>query len=315
MVEQATTLTAQIERAAGDDGSPINLETGEFPLVLATQGETADGHILNIAGVSAADRIPLQIDHSNSALRTLGSITNIRKSRRGALPILRATGRIEMEGDGEQAAIRRDIANMIARGHLSAISVRARGEKITARTDLPTGHPAHVSNGERNLTKRLGFLFEKSTIQEGSIVALGADKRAIIGRSLSEPVSEFWNDFLAEVDETSEEQSTTDLERDDTPKLIESEAIDFAQVTDVRSLETLLRDGGASRSEAKRIIALCKTEGESSPRDVERPVQVTPTFDVRDVRRTIGDELAGLKDEIARECSQMLSDALGRVNQ
>ena len=66
--DQTQTLIATIERTNGE--SPIDLETGEFPLVLATQGESADGHILNIAGASAPGRIPLQVDHSNSALGT-----------------------------------------------------------------------------------------------------------------------------------------------------------------------------------------------------------------------------------------------------
>ncbi|MGH9894525.1 MAG: hypothetical protein ACREA0_21600, partial [bacterium] len=75
-MNDTTTLTATIERGA------INAETGEFPLILASQGESEDGHILNIAGATAAERIPLQIDHSNSALRTLGSITSIRASHK-----------------------------------------------------------------------------------------------------------------------------------------------------------------------------------------------------------------------------------------
>jgi hypothetical protein len=298
MPEQHT-LTATIERAFGD-GSPINLESGEFPLTLATQGETGDGNILDIAGVSSAERVPLQIDHSNSALRTLGSITEIRPSRRGSMPVLKGIGHIELDGEGEQAAIRRDVANMIAKGHLTAVSVRASGEKVTDRTDLPTTHPAHVGSGEKNLAKRFGRFFERSTVLEGSIVALGADKRAIIGRSLDAPVSEFWTGFLTDIED--EPEATEEVERD---------AHDFSQVTDIRSLERLLRDVGASQNESKRIIALCKSE--SPPRDAERNRKPEQTFSVREVQTMVSDELAGLKVEIARECSELLTSTLGKI--
>jgi hypothetical protein len=41
---------ADIERAV--DG--IDLETGSFPMILATQGEAVDGNILNIRGFGAS---------------------------------------------------------------------------------------------------------------------------------------------------------------------------------------------------------------------------------------------------------------------
>jgi hypothetical protein len=98
--------------------------------------------------------------------------------------VLRAIGPIELEGEGAHAAIRRDIARMIAKGHLSAISIRAQGEKLTPRKDLPKDHPAAARENEPNLAKRFGLFFERFTPLEGSIVALGADRAAIIGRSL-----------------------------------------------------------------------------------------------------------------------------------
>jgi hypothetical protein len=218
------------------------------------------------------------------------------------MPVLKAIGRIELDGEGEQAAIRRDVANMIAKGHLTAVSVRASGEKVIERTDLPTTHPAHVSSGEKSLAKRFGRFFERSTLQEGSIVALGADKRAIIGRSLEAPVSEFWTGFLTEVED--EPEITEEVERD---------ARDFSQVTDVRSLEGLLRDVGASRSEAKRMIALCKSESESPPRDAERSRKPEQAISVREVQTMVSEELAGLKAEITRECSDLLRSTLGVI--
>jgi len=89
---------------------------------------------------------------------------------------------------------------------------------------------------------------------------------------------------------------------------------DVSQVQDIRSLERFLRDVGASRSEAKRIIALCKPEP-SPRRDVERHLPSEPSEEafVRDVRALMRNEFADLKDEIFRECRDLLSHALGRV--
>jgi hypothetical protein len=303
MPEPSTTeslqLTASIERAEQEPGSPINLETGEFPLTLATQGESADGHILHIAGARFAERLPLQIDHANSALGTLGSIYSIRATLRGKLPVLRGVGRIELAGEGDQATIRRDLALMIARGHVRSVSVRARGEKVIPRAELPTGHFAYIRPEDRSV-KRFGMFFETSSIEEGSIVAFGADKRAIIGRSLEAPVSEFWNSFLGDI----QTEATSPEEKP--PR-------DFSQVLDVRSLESFLRDAGASRSEAKRIIALCRSEG--PPREAEgNRTTPEPMLCVRDVQQLISDELVGLRAEIFRECSDLLRSALGKIH-
>jgi hypothetical protein len=147
--------------------------------------------------------------------------------------VLRAVGRIELEGEGAQAEIRRDIALMISRGHLNAVSVRAQGDKAIPRQDLPKG----------------------------------------------EPCSE------------------------------------VSEITDLRSLEGFLRDAGASRSEAKRVISLLKSDEEPEtkqdpPRDVERKESETW---VRDVQTLIRSEFTELKNEIYRECQQLLNHALGRV--
>jgi hypothetical protein len=301
---------ADIERAV----DAIDLETGSFPMILATQGEAADGSILSIRGAAEVERIPLQLNHQNSPAQTLGSISQIRPGTKQGLPILRAIGRIELEGEGAQAEIRRDIALMIAKGHLSAVSIRAHGEKVTPRRDLPKDHPAGIRDDEPNLAKRFGLFFERFTPLEGSIVALGADREAIIGRSRETEgdVRDFWSEVARQLPEDPE---TKDPE---TPPQETEEATalpDVSQVQDIRTLERFLRDVGASRSEAKRIIALCKSAEPRPPRDVERHEPSEPTEEafVRDVRALLRHEFAGLKDEIFRECRDLLSHALGRV--
>jgi hypothetical protein len=202
---------------------------------------------------------------------------------------------------------------MISKGHVHSVSVRAHGEKVTPRKDLPRDHPAAVRGDEPNLAKRFGLFFERFTPLEGSIVALGADREAIIGRSLETEgdVRDFWTDLARELpDKPSNPPESIPPETEEAIPLPE-----VSQVQDIRSLERFLRDVGASRSEAKRIIALCKPLEPRPPRDVERHEPREPTEEtfVRDVRALMRSEFGDLKDEIYRECRDLLSHALGRV--
>ena len=141
---------------------------------------------------------------------------------------------------------------------------------------------------------RFGLYFEKFHVLEGSLVAVGADKRAIINRLLAAPVSEFWTDFLGELEEEPEKP------------------YDFSQVQDVRALEQFLRDVGASISEAKRLISLCRSD--APPRDAEsHPPKAIQTFAVRDVQELLRAEFGGLRTEILTECSALLRRALGKI--
>ena len=48
----------ELTRAASMERGGINLETGEFPMILATEGEAMDGHILSIKGMELPERMP-----------------------------------------------------------------------------------------------------------------------------------------------------------------------------------------------------------------------------------------------------------------
>jgi len=188
-------LTARIE------SGPIDAKTGEFPMVLATDGEASDGDILSIEGGELPERAPLQNAHINEAMSTLGSITSFRRDLKSSPKKLRAKGRIEMEGDGSQAEIRRDIAHMIARGHISGVSVRWEPIKYTRRSDLPKGHYARVEDDEPNPLKRYGVFFEKWRVQEGSIAPVQADPQSMIGRAeeTDGDVAEFWRSAAEDI--------------------------------------------------------------------------------------------------------------------
>lgn len=183
----------QFSRIAEIERGKIDLTTGRFPMVLATDGEASDGHILSIDGGQVPARMPLLISHEADPRSTAGSVIEPARAR----GVLRAVGEIEMGGDGPLAEIRRDMAHMIAEGHLRAVSLRWDPIEWQERSALPKDHPAHVADTAKG-AKRWGLHFSKWRALEGSIVAIGADQNALIGRSqeTSGPVSAFWRSLV-----------------------------------------------------------------------------------------------------------------------
>jgi hypothetical protein len=185
--------TLEIERAA------VNAETGEFPATLFTDGEASDGHILNVAGGSSPARIPLFANHYADPTFTLGSLRAPVKDEHR----IRYTGQIELGApDGAMTDVRRDVLFMIGAGHLNALSGRwdAEPKDVVYRTELPKTHPAYVDPSvEVNPRKKYGLYFKKWRALEGSIVGLGADPKALIGRALEAATPDaarlFWRDF------------------------------------------------------------------------------------------------------------------------
>jgi hypothetical protein len=184
----------RFERITTFERGAIDLKTGEFPMTLASEGEASDGDILSIRGGIIPNRMPLLQSHINDPSKALGSVLNPRKVLREAVPVLKATGKIELEGDTPLAEIRRDVAMMIDKGHINGASLRWEAIKFTRRVNLPKDHPAHVTEDEQDPRKRYGVLFERWQAQEGSVVAVGSDPKALIGRSdeTQGAVREFW---------------------------------------------------------------------------------------------------------------------------
>jgi hypothetical protein len=185
--------TARIE-GVGEDGT--------FHMTLATEGEASDGHILSIKGGQIPERMPLLTSHWNDPLGQLGSITNPQKMLKDSPPRLRAIGQIEM--NGPKSDVRRDLAYMIAKGHVNAVSVRwdeIPGKSIR-RVNLPSDHPYYVDS-EATGPERWGMFFEEWIAREGSIVALGADMGAVIGRAdeTEGEVQEFWRAMAQDAEE------------------------------------------------------------------------------------------------------------------
>ena len=271
-------------------------------MILATESEASDGHLLNLRGATAPDKMPLQISHANSPLQTLGSITQISVEAKRGLRVLRALGEIEMGGEGPQAEIRRDLAYMISEGHINSVSLRAEGTKVIPRRELPKNHRAYVEPTETDMLKRYGLFFEEFTALEGSIVALGADKNAIVGRSreTTGAVQEFWESLIPGEDDPEEEP--------------ESEPLDTSGIQDVRSLERLLGEmPGVSRKEAKRLASI-KTETSQPSRDAkEEPPKDTLKLTTEEIRELVRGEFDNTIADIRHEISDILNDALGKV--
>ena len=294
-----------LERTLEIERGSIDLKTGQFPMVLASESEASDGHILNLRGASVPEKMPLQVSHANSPLQTLGSITQISMGTKKGLHVLRAVGEIEMGGEGPQAEIRRDLAYMISEGHINSVSLRAEGTKVIPRRELPKNHRAYVEPAETDMLKRYGLFFEEFTALEGSIVALGADKNAIVGRSreTTGAVQEFWRGLVENEESEGNEKEQPEVQ-----------SLDTSDIQDIRSLERLLGEmPGVSRKEARRLASI-KTETSQPSRDAkEEPKQDTLELTMEEIRKLVRGEFDNTIADIRHEVSDILNDALGKV--
>jgi hypothetical protein len=188
---------ATIDRASVKRGS----ETFDFRMVLATEGEASDGHVLSIRGGRVPDRMPLLSAHWADPEATLGSVVEPRKDLEAKPAALRALGQIELTGEGSRVDQRRDVALMIERGHLGAVSIRWEAIKAIPRRNLPSDHPAFVPDEEKDVRKRFGIYFEEWRALEGSVVPIGADPKALIQRSqeTTGALADFWRSLAGDV--------------------------------------------------------------------------------------------------------------------
>jgi hypothetical protein len=142
------------------------------------------------------------LSHWNDPSATVGSVVAPRKHLKDSPPRLTATGQIEMGGEGMPAEVRRDLAHMINEGHINAMSIRwdeVPGKSVR-RINLPSDHAYFVDAEADQTAARWGYFFEEWRAMEGSIVALGADPGALIGRARETEgqVSEFWRAMAAD---------------------------------------------------------------------------------------------------------------------
>lgn len=183
----------------------VDRDSGSFGMTLATEGEASDGHILSVEGAVIPERIPMQLSHWNEPEKTVGSVTRMRRHLNEEPKRLSALGIMELDGDGAGVELRRDLMHMIARGHVGAVSVRwdFDWKDVTPRSKLPNDHPHYVNaDRETDARKRSGLFFKRWRPTEGSIVAVGADPKALIGRAreTSGKISDFWAEMARDAE-------------------------------------------------------------------------------------------------------------------
>ncbi len=193
-------------------------EDGVIEGTLATNGESDDGHIIDISGMRAEAGAPLLFGHDDrSGTRNLGSWLGFHragpsKMRKLGDQELRGTAVIETSaGDGANLAFRRDIAAMVAEGHIRSFSARGRpdeSELPVQRTSLPQSHPAYVDSRKADSAQRWGLYFPRSVLAEGSVVTLGADPAAVMRHLEALDDIERMRPWLLELDLTPEQGLT-----------------------------------------------------------------------------------------------------------
>ena len=256
----------------------IDTDTGEFDLVLATEGEASDGHVISIRGLDFADTIPLQMDHSRSVLANLGTVSRMRRDRVDGVAALRGVGQIRLTGDGEGLEARRDLVDAISSGHVRGTSLTWDSIKQVERRELPKGHAANVTASESSFRKKYGIFFEQSRAIEQSIVGIPADREALIGRSgsaTSEISRSMWDGMI---------------ERIHDPATVRTSEIISALERTVEQLEATSREAGDDPSD--------ETPDESL--SVTQALEATITRIERGGRATSADLREGLDDVFER---------------
>ena len=189
-----------MERAFLLQRGVIDLDTGRFPVTLFTNGEASDGHIIDVRGLTVPERVPMFVNHDADPTRRMGGLVEgkkVGKSTRLGGASLKMVGVLDVDGDSAAADIRRDVAQGIAVGDITAMS--GRWDPIgdpTPRATLPKSHYAYsnVSGGFHT-----PMFFSEATVLEGSIVGVGADAAALIGRAQDIGRPQHVRDFYAEI--------------------------------------------------------------------------------------------------------------------
>ena len=270
-------MTERISRECRID-TRIDTDTGEFDLVLATEGEASDGHVISIRGLDFADTIPLQMDHSRSVLANLGTVSRMRRDRVDGVAALRGVGQIRLTGDGEGLEARRDLVDAISSGHVRGTSLTWDSIKQVERRELPKGHAANVTASESSFRKKYGIFFEQSRAIEQSIVGIPADREALIGRSgsaTSEISRSMWDGMI---------------ERIHDPATVRTSEIISALERTVEQLEATSREAGDDPSD----------ETPDETLSVNQALEATITRIERGGRATSADLREGLDDVFER---------------
>ena len=178
---------------------------------------------------------------------------------------------------------------MIRSGHVTGVSVRWEPLRFTRAGPLPKEHYAHVKEDDADYRKRAGFFHENWRVLEGSVVAIQADKAAMIGRAEETEgiVSDFWRamaedakdreaiearmDELPLVPSSAEVTTESEPPSDSTP--VEAPAEDPSRADTDKLLKLLAAVLETNSSLQDRIAALEQSRVEGAPAPPVKTVQ------------------------------------------
>ena len=321
--------TSTIERK---DGKPVS-KTGQVSGILATSGEASDGHILNVNGGKLKRGSPLLFNH-DALDGNLGSWVDFEASE----DVVRGTAQIELDGIGEKAAWRNDVAFMVDQGHIPGFSIRWKETKApTRRVDLAKDHPAYVDpERETDFAKLYGLYFDRWQMLEGSIVTLPSDQGALIGRMRDSkaPARSHWTrvlDRMAGVDvlNREDEPEPEEIQRlFDSLNQFEVTELEPVQLEDGRTFflpdelaEKLSTRERTTLPETEELIESLEVEDESEalkPDEETNLVTASEDTGVSDIARDdlfdlLREEFVPVYKEIRKEWRELLYQIVGKV--
>lgn len=309
----------------------IDLETGEFPLTLFTNGEASDGHIIHIRGLEVDDQLPMFVNHWADPTERMGGLREphkVGKTNTLGGASLKMKGVIDMQGESLAADVRRDVAQGISVGDITGMSGRWDPIEATPRNALKESHYAY-SKIEGGWDTPMFFV--KAKVLEGSIVGVPADSAALVGRSKDtgrpEHVRQFY-DTLINGTPLSRERAMAALYENAAAidDLEEIETIegpfyvpkDVARVWGVSIEEEDLsgeRELASAANEIAEPVTVDVTEPERAP--VEVPVRAAPTVGVTLTEKQIREcmEYQERNDALVlRAAKRILTDRWGLVS-
>jgi hypothetical protein len=305
-----------MERAFLLQRGVIDLDTGRFPVTLFTNGEASDGHIIDVRGLQVPDRVPMFVNHDADPTRRMGGLVDgkkVGKSTRLGGASLKMVGVLDVAGDSASADIRRDVAQGISVGDITAMS--GRWDPVgdpTPRAALPKSHYAfsNVSGGFST-----PMFFPEATVLEGSIVGVGADAAALIGRAMDTGRPQHVRDFYAELTAGETDPEVLSL----TARVEELEGVIQERDNAWRVVEKIKHDMAAIEEEQEELAGVqavdvtTPEEAEperSEPRLPEVPDGLRPAF-LEEMRRYIDES----PKRVSRKASQIAYRKMGFIDE
>jgi len=272
---------------------------GSFTGMLATSGEASDGHRLNMNGGNLEAGLPLLVNHREPLI---GQWTGFERVKLDDGVGIRGTARINMDGEGSPAELRRDLALLVSSGDIRGLSLRWDVDSdadVQRRIDLPKAHPAHVGQDEPHRLRRFGLFFAAWRGVEGSIGFVPKDRETLIGRSeRSEDV--FVRDFYR----TSAESLAVPLDLSEDPHV---EAL-------ARGVADLGLDFAGLRATVEGIAArLAQPEAAPTATQLAQPEpQLRAHVAPGDLVESFRAELRAIEERQDRRALDVIRETLGR---